>query len=72
MIFKKVTFFSFSAFFSQLFGYISLARTSSTLLIMSYISEQAGILLIVKKMTMFFPLKYDIALISWQSGLSSC
>ena len=61
---RKVHFFlNFPFFFPQLLYYISLARTSSTILIMRYISEQDGILLTVKELAIFFPLKYGIALI---------
>lgn len=44
-------------------GYIPLARTLSTLLIISYNSEQAGILFTVKEMTIFFLIEYDVTLI---------
>lgn len=44
-------------------GYISLARTLSTLLIISYNSEQAGILFTVKEMSTFFLIEYDVTLI---------
>lgn len=64
VIFKKITFsFHFLLFLPQLFGYISLAKTFSTLLIVSYNSVQTGILLTVKEITTFFPLQYDVALI---------
>ena len=62
--FFKSFFFTFQLLFLK-FVVTFLASSSSTMLIMSYISERAGILLTVKEITTCFPL-LSMLFDSWQ------